>query len=87
MYDNGMKKELYKPFKSKAKNKKFSVYVKKDGKTKLIHFGDSRYKHNYSKEARKNYLARSSGIRSKGKLTKDDRNSANYWSRRVLWGA
>ena len=25
-------KELYKPFKSKAKNKKYSVYVMKDGK-------------------------------------------------------
>ena len=75
-------KELYKPFKSTAKNKKFSVYVKKDGKTKLIHFGDSRYKHNYSKEARKSYSARSAGIRDgKGRLTKDDRNSANYWSR------
>ena len=32
--------ELYKPFKSKAKNKKYSVYVKGG---KLIHFGDSRY--------------------------------------------
>ena len=36
-------KELYKPFKSKAKNKKFSVYVLKNGKKTLIHFGDSRY--------------------------------------------
>ena len=36
--------ELYKPFKSKAKNKKYSVYVKgKGGKPRLIHFGDSRY--------------------------------------------
>ena len=32
--------ELYKPFKSKAKNKKYSVYVKGG---KLIHFGDKRY--------------------------------------------
>ena len=37
--------ELYKPFKSKAKNKKYSVYVKQNSKTKLIHFGDKRYKH------------------------------------------
>ena len=34
-------KPLYKPFPSKAKNKKFSVYVMKDGKKRLIHFGDS----------------------------------------------
>ena len=38
--------KLYQPFPSKAKNKKYSVYVKSDdtksGK-KLIHFGDKRY--------------------------------------------
>ena len=34
-------KPLYKPFKSTAKGKKGSVYVMKDGKKKLIHFGDS----------------------------------------------
>ena len=31
-------KPLYKPFKSKAKNKKYSVYVMKGGKKRLIHF-------------------------------------------------
>ena len=78
---------LYKPFKSKAKNKIFSVYVKdKDGKRKLIHFGDSRFKQDYSKEARGSYLARSAGIRNKeGKLTMNDKNSANYWARKKLW--
>ena len=35
---------IYKPFVSKAKNKKYSVYVKgPTGKIKLIHFGDKRY--------------------------------------------
>lgn len=78
---------LYKPFKSKAKNKIFSVYVKgKDGRRKLIHFGDSRFRQDYSKEARKSYLARSAGIRNKdGKLTMNDKNSANYWARKILW--
>ena len=33
-------KVLYKPFKSSAKNKKYSVYVLKNGKKRLIHFGD-----------------------------------------------
>ena len=34
------KKPLYKPFKSKKKGKKFSVYVKSaSGGKKLIHFG------------------------------------------------
>jgi hypothetical protein len=34
-------KDLYEPFKSTAKNKKYSVYVIKDDKIKLIHFGDT----------------------------------------------
>ena len=46
-------KELYKPFISKSKNKKYSLYVVKNGKTKLIHFGDKRFKH--YKDKLKNY--------------------------------
>jgi hypothetical protein len=82
--------ELYKPFKSKAKNKLHSVCVKNEhtGKPKIIHFGDSRYNQNTSAKARKAYLRRSAGIRDKtGQLTKDNKNSANYWSRTYLWNA
>ena len=33
-------------------------------------------------------LARSGGIRDKsGRLTKNNKNSANYWSRKILWDA
>jgi len=82
-------KPLYKPFKSKAKNKKFSVYVMKDGKKKLIHYGDSRYEdftQHKDKERRKSYLLRAKGIRNKkGELTWKDKNSANYWSVKTLW--
>ena len=82
-------KPLYKPFKSKAKGKKGSVYVMKNGKKRLIHFGDSSMtdkRKGASKAQQKSYRARSAGIRNKqGKLTKDDRDSANYWSRRVNW--
>lgn len=82
------KKQLYKPFKSKSKGKKMSVYVKKNSKTTLIHFGDKNYRHNYSKKARESYLKRSAGIKDKsGRLTKNNRNSANYWARKVLWKA
>ena len=35
--------ELYEPFVSSAKNKKYRVYVLRDGRRRLIHFGDSRY--------------------------------------------
>ena len=78
------------PVKSEAKNKKMSVLATKtiDGERrgKIVHFGDSRYKHNYSAQAKRNYLKRSGGIRGKsGKLTKNDVWSANYWARKVLW--
>jgi len=78
-------KVLYKPFVSKAKNKKYSVYVKgANGNPKLIHFGDSRYKVYYQhrdKARQKSYLARAKGIKDKeGELTWKDKNTANYWS-------
>ena len=83
---------LNKPVKSTAKGKKMMVLASKTvrGKkrAKLIHFGAAGYGHNYSPEAKKNYLTRSAGIRNKeGKLTKDDPWSPNYWSRKVLWPA
>ena len=82
-------KQLYKPFKSTAKNKKFSVYVMKDGKRKLIHYGDSRmedYRQHKDEARRKSYLARAKGIRNKqGNLTWKDKNTANYWSIKTRW--
>ncbi len=82
-------KPLYKPFKSKAKGKKKSVYVMKNGKKKLIHFGDSSmkdYTQHKDPKRRKAYLARAKGIKNKqGKLTYKDKNSANYWAIRTLW--
>ena len=83
------KKPLYNPVKSTKQGKKGMVYVKKEGKKRLIHFGDSSMKdftQHRDPKRRKSYLARSGGIRNKaGKLTKNDKNSANYWSRRVNW--
>jgi hypothetical protein len=84
--------ELYKPFVSNVKNKKFSVYVKGDnGKKKLIHFGDSRFEdftQHKDKKRQEYYLARTKGIRDKdGNLTYNNKNTANYWSRTYLWGA
>ena len=81
---------LNKPVKSTAKGKKMMVLASKtiDGekKVKLVHFGALGYGHNYSIEAKRNYLKRSAGIRNgKGELTKDDVWSANYWSRKILW--
>jgi TFIIF-interacting CTD phosphatase-like protein len=62
------------------------VLAKKGDEVKLVRYGHKDYGHNYSKEARENYLARSAGIRdASGNLTKDDKFSANYWARRRLW--
>ena len=82
-------KPLYKPVHSSNPKKKGMVYVKKDGKKRLIHFGDASMtdkRKGASKAQQKSYLARSAGIRNKeGKLTKNDKNSANYWSRKINW--
>ena len=80
--------DLYKPKKSTKAGKKMMVRVMKNGKPTIIFFGDTNYRHNYSAAARKSYLARSKGIRNgRGKLTYLDKNSANYWSRKILWKA
>ncbi len=83
------KKPLYKPVHSSRADKKGMVYVMKGGSKKLIHFGDASMtdkRKGASKEQQKSYLARSGGIKNKeGKLTKNDKNSANYWSRRINW--
>jgi len=88
------KKTLYKPFKYTGKGKyKMSVYVKnkKTGNPKLIHFGYKPmkdYTQHKDPKRRQNYLKRSKGIKNKeGKLTYKDKDSKNYWSRKVLWRA
>ena len=82
-------KPLYKPVHSSKSGKKGMVYVMKGGSKRLIHFGDSSMtdkRQGASKAQQKSYLARSAGIKNKeGKLTKNDKNSANYWSRKVNW--
>ena len=85
------KKPLYKPFKSKAKNKKYSVYVMKDGKKRIIHFGDKRYpqfkdkigvyKHldHNDKKRREKYYKRH------GERNIKDKSRPKYWSHKILW--
>jgi hypothetical protein len=82
--------ELYKPFVSKSKNKKYSVYVKNDNdKPKLIHFGDSRYGQyrdkigNYSKLDHNDKKRKDLYYKRHGKST--NKNSAKYWSHKILW--
>lgn len=80
--------KLNNPVRSTRPNKKYMVCAKDKytGQVKTIHFGDKRYKHNYSQKAWRSYMTRSAGIRDKqGRLTKDNPGSANYWARKVLW--
>jgi hypothetical protein len=82
-------KPLYKPVKSTRVSKKGMVYVVKDDKVRLIHFGDANMEdftqHNDEKR-RKSYLARAKGIRNReGNPTYLDKNMANYYSVRYLW--
>lgn len=85
------KKPLYKPFKSKIKGKKYSVYVKSpSGNPKLIHFGQAGAQDwrsgTASAEKRKSYRARASKIKKKdGSLAVKDKNTANYWAYNYLW--
>ena len=84
-------KPLYKPFVSKAKNKKYSVYVKNQttGKPKLIHFGDKRYGQFKDKLGHYSNLDHGDPKRKKayyarhGKATSKD--SAKYFSHKYLW--
>jgi len=83
-------KPLYKPVHSTKAGKKGMVYVKGEGgRKRLIHFGDSSMtdkRKGASEAQQKSYLARSKGIKNKeGKLTYKDKNSANYWSRKINW--
>ncbi|HMG84035.1 MAG TPA: hypothetical protein VK559_13430 [Ferruginibacter sp.] len=75
---------------TKDKQKK-AVLVKYDDAIKLVKFGlkgMEDYTQHYDEKRRANYLSRSAGIKDKtGRPTKDDPFSANYWSRRVLWGS
>lgn len=75
-----------KPIKSWLPHKKKAVVAKVGNQTKLLHYGDSNYKNNYSEKAKKSYRARAGGIRDKnGNLTKNNKLSKNFWAMRDLW--
>lgn len=68
-----------KPMKSDRSGKSKMVKACKNGKEKLIHFGDPDMSIKKDKPKRKkSYCARSGGIKGK-----NDKFSANYWSRKA----
>jgi len=70
---------------STRKNKKLAV--KYDNKWYHIgHTGYMDYTQHKNQERRENYLRRTKGIRDgKGRLTYNNKNSANFWARSLLW--
>lgn len=79
-----------KPIKAPAgSDKKKVVLAKKGDEVKMVSFGHRGYQdftQHKDPERRKNYLARSAGIKDKsGNLTKNDVFSPNYWARKELW--
>jgi len=68
-----------KPVRTKGGNKKFAVVAKKGDQTKLVRFGDPNMTIKKDQPDRKrSYCARSGGIKGK-----NDKFSANYWSRKA----
>ena len=83
-------KPLYKPFKSKRKDKKFSVYVKGDkGQPKLIHFGQVGYQdftQHKDPKRREAYRKRARGIKNKkGQRVYLLKDTPAWWSYNYLW--
>jgi hypothetical protein len=81
--------QLYRPFVSNAQNKKYSVYVMRDGRRRLIHFGDLRYQHyrdklgHYARLDHNDERRRELWYARHGRTS--DRDTAKYWAATVLW--
>lgn len=67
------------PVESQVEGKKRTVKACQDGEEKLLHYGADGYKHNYSKDAKKNFRARHGCDNAKDKLTR------KYWACKDLW--
>ena len=80
---------LYAPFVSKAKNKKYAVYVRKHGRKRLIHFGDKRCQQFHDKMGHYSHLDHKDPGRRKlyydSHGPASDKNTAKYWSHKILW--
>ena len=74
------------PEKSNRKKKKLMVL---NDNNKIVHFGDSKmfdFTQHKDKKRQTNYCKRAIGIKDgDGKLTKNNKESSNYYSLRFLW--
>lgn len=69
-----------KPRRSPNPKKKKVVKACENGKEKIIHYGATGYKHNYSPKAKRSFRARHKCNTAKSKLT------ARHWACEDLWG-
>lgn len=78
--DKPESKPLYKPTQSTRPGKKYQVYVKSEsGTPRLIHFGATGYKHNYSAAAKSNFRARHN-------CSGASKDTPRWWACNYLWG-
>lgn len=81
--------ELYQPFVSTSAAKKYSVYVMKNGRRRLIHFGQKGYQQyhdklgHYSNLDHNDKKRRDLYYKRHGQTT--DKSSAKYYSHKYLW--
>ncbi len=77
--------EKYKPIKSTRKDKKYMVLTDNG----IVHFGQKGikdFRQHGNKKKQKSYCNRAKGIKDKnGNLTYKNKNTANFWSRSLLW--
>jgi|EP01047_Picozoa_sp_COSAG01_P076799 hypothetical protein len=80
---------LYEPFPSKLKSKKYSVYVLRDGKPRLIHFGSRMHQHYRDKLGHYSALDHNDERRRERYYARfglaTDKNTAKWFSHKYLW--
>ena len=79
--------ELYKPVVSTAKDKKYMLFVSKNGKKRLIHFGDSRYGQFHDRIGFYGHLDHNDDNRKQRYYARhgESINSAKFWSNKILY--
>lgn len=82
------RKRLNIAYPSTRRDKKKMVFVfnPKTHRINTIHFGQRGCRSNSSRKAWNQFMQRSAGITDgRGRHTKNNKLSANYWARKVLW--
>ena len=71
--------------KSKRKNKKWQVVIKRNNKKKTIHFGDSRYSDYTLHKNKKRMELYTARHRKRENWNKSGIDTAGFWSKHLIW--